>query len=220
MNKQWSEVDHYITHHLIKEDATLEEVLEANKAAGLPAVDVAPNQAKFLYILALIKGAKRILEIGTLGGYSTIWLAKALPKDGKLLTLEYNPKHVEVATANITNAGVADLVDIITGPALDTLSSLYYNESSKFDLIFIDADKENNAEYLKWAIKLSKKGTVIIGDNVVRKGEVTNSSSSDRKVQGIRRYYEALGQTPNLISTAIQTVGEKGYDGFSIGVVK
>lgn len=217
--QQWIEVDAYITKQLLHPDETLENVLEANAKAGLPAIDVAPNQAKFLYLLALIKGAKRILEIGTLGGYSTIWLARALPKDGRLITLELDGHHAEVAKSNIASAGLSDLVEVRIGSALETLAKLKDEGVGPFDFIFIDADKQNNAEYLKWALKFSRKGTVIIGDNVVRKGEVVNASNTDSNVQGIRRFFDTLASESQLSSTAIQTVGSKGYDGFAIGVV-
>ncbi|MDG5472312.1 O-methyltransferase [Jeotgalibacillus sp. ET6] len=215
----WTEVDSYISTHLHKEDPVMDHVLQTNADSGLPAIDVAPNQAKFLHIIALIKGARRILEIGTLGGYSTIWLARALPEDGKLITLEYNPKHAEVARGNIDSAGLASKVEIRTGLANDSLAALHEEGAEPFDLIFIDADKENLPDYLKWSRKLSKPGTVIIGDNVVRNGEVVNASSSDASVQGVRRYFEEMLSEEGVTSTALQTVGSKGYDGFSISVV-
>lgn len=217
--QKWIEVDAYITKQLLPPDETLENVLEANAKEGLPAIDVAPNQAKFLHLLALIKGAKRILEIGTLGGYSTIWLARALPSDGRLITLELDGHHAEVAKSNIASAGLSDLVEVRIGPALETLAKLNDEGVAPFDFIFIDADKQNNSEYLRWALKLSRKGTVIIGDNVVRKGEVVNASSTDSNVQGIRHFFDTLASESQLSSTAIQTVGSKGYDGLAIGVV-
>jgi predicted O-methyltransferase YrrM len=217
--KKWTEVDTYITNKLLPVDTILDGVLKTNAEAGLPAIDVAPNQAKFLYLLALIKGAKRILEIGTLGGYSTIWMARALPEDGRLITLESEVYHAEIAEANIEKAGLSNVVEVRVGLALETLSMLYEEKVCPFDLIFIDADKQNNAEYLKWALKLSQKGTVIIGDNVVRGGEVVNTSSTDSSVQGIHRFFDLLEDESQLSATAIQTVGSKGYDGFAIGVV-
>lgn len=217
--KKWDEVDAYIISQLLPKDSILEEILVANAEAGLPAIDVAPNQAKFLYLLALIKGAKRILEIGTLGGYSTIWLARALPVDGHLITLESEVHHAEVAKLNIARAGLSNLVEVRIGSALETLPKLNDEGAHPFDLIFIDADKQNNSEYLKWALKLSRKGTVIIADNVVRKGDVVNASSTDSSVQGVRHFFNILASEPKLSSTAIQTVGSKGYDGFSISVV-
>ncbi|KEK21705.1 O-methyltransferase [Bacillus gaemokensis] len=217
--KKWTEVDAYITRKLLPVDSILEGVLEANAKAGLPAIDVAPNHAKFLHLIALIQGAKRILEIGTLGGYSTIWMARALPADGRLITLESEVHHAEVAKSNIARAGLSDLVEVRIGPALETLPKLNDEGVCPFDLIFIDADKQNNSEYLNWALKLSRKGTVIIGDNVVRKGEVVNASSTDSSVQGVRSFFDALASEPQLSSTAIQTVGSKGYDGFAISIV-
>ncbi|WP_242219343.1 O-methyltransferase [Bacillus cereus group sp. BfR-BA-01380] len=217
--QKWIEVDAYITNQLLSADETLKNVLEANSKAGLPAIDVAPNQAKFLHLLALIQGAKRILEIGTLGGYSTIWLARALPADGHLITLELDDHHAEVAKSNIASAGLSDLVEVRIGPALETLPKLNDEGVGPFDFIFIDADKQNNSEYVKWALKLSRKGTVIIGDNVVRKGEVVNASSTDPNVRGTRNFFDVLASESKLTSTAIQTVGSKGYDGFAIGVV-
>lgn len=217
--QKWIEVDAYFTNQLLPAEETLENVLEANSKAGLPAIDVAPNQAKFLHLLALIKGAKRILEIGTLGGYSTIWLARALPEDGRLITLELDGHHAEVAKSNIASAGLSDLVEVRIGPALEMLAKLNDEGVDPFDFIFIDADKQNNSEYLKWVLKLSRKGTVIVADNVVRKGEVVNTSSTDSNVQGIRRFFDTLASESQLSSTAIQTVGSKGYDGFAIGVV-
>ncbi|MDC2864603.1 O-methyltransferase [Bacillus sp. BP-3] len=217
--QKWIEVDAYITKQLLPSDEILENVLEENSKAGLPAIDVAPNQAKFLHLLALIKGAKRILEIGTLGGYSTIWLARALPADGRLITLELEGHHAEIAKSNVASAGLSDLVEVRIGPALESLAKLNDEGVGPFDFIFIDADKQNNSKYLKWALKLSRKGTVIVADNVVRKGEIVNAGSTDTNVQGIRRFFNTLASEPQLSSTAIQTVGSKGYDGFAIGVV-
>ncbi|OPA34597.1 methyltransferase [Bacillus cereus] len=217
--KKWNQVDTYITNQLLPKDPIFEEILATNAEADLPAIDVAPNQAKFLHLLALIQGAKRILEVGTLGGYSTIWLARSLPEDGHLVTLELENHHAEVAKLNIVRAGLSNLVEVRIGPALETMSNLYNEGAEPFDMIFIDADKQNNAEYLKWALKLARKGTVIIGDNVVRNGEIVNSISTDSNVQGVRRFFDTLASEPLLSSTAIQTVGSKGYDGFSISVV-
>jgi predicted O-methyltransferase YrrM len=181
--------------------------------------DVAPNQGKLLQLLALLVGARMILEIGTLGGYSTIWLARALPVGGRLVTLEADPRHAEVARANIDRAGLADVVDMRVGPALDTLPQLEKEGIESFDLIFIDADKQNNPQYLSWALKLSRRGTLIIGDNVVRDGAVIDAASSDPVVQGLRRFFELLGDEPRLSATALQTVGSKGYDGFAMALV-
>ncbi|OHX12172.1 methyltransferase [Chromobacterium sphagni] len=218
--QQWNAVDDYFSRSLVKQDAALEAALADSAAAGLPAINVAPNQGKFLNLLARIHGARRILEIGTLGGYSAIWLARALPADGRLVTLEFEPRHVEVAAANLARAGQADKVDIRQGAALDTLAQLIAEGAAPFDLIFIDADKPNNPHYLELALRLSRPGTVIIGDNVVRKGEVVNAASADPAIQGTRRFIELLGANPRLSATALQTVGAKGYDGFALAIVE
>lgn len=211
----WTDVDRYLIDALIGSDPMQEQTLEANRAAGLPEIDVAPNQGKLLYLIARLAGARRILEIGTLGGYSTIWLARALSADGRLITLEYNPKHAEVAAANIARCGLSDRVEIHTGPALESLPHL----TGPFDLIFIDADKPNNAAYLEWALKLSRPGSAIICDNVVRSGAVIDPASADPGVIGTRRLLDALRADPRLDATAIQTVGMKGYDGFALAIV-
>jgi predicted O-methyltransferase YrrM len=216
----WTAVDRYFSEQLSLTDPAVDSALAANKAAQLPAIDVAPNQGKLLNLLARMVGARRILEIGTLGGYSSIWLARALPAGGQLVTLEFNPKHAEIARANIAGAGLAHLVDIRIGAALETLPKLQNELSAPFDMIFIDADKSNNAEYARWALKLSRPGTLIIIDNVVRDGGVIDASSSDKDVQGARRLFETLAAEPRLDSTALQTVGSKGYDGFAIALVK
>ncbi|CAI8801850.1 Catechol O-methyltransferase [Priestia megaterium] len=216
----WNEVDLYMNDKLIQPDPILDEVLKANQEAELPAIDVSPSQGKFLHLLASLKGAKRILEIGTLGGYSTIWLARALPKDGQLITLELSAHHAEVARANLKRAGVSHLVEVIVGPGLDTLAVLKDRGTDPFDLIFIDADKPNNPNYLKWALELSKRGSLIICDNVVRQGHVVNSESEDENVKGIRQFMNALAQEKRISATAIQTVGSKGYDGFIVGIVE
>jgi len=216
----WTAVDTYICDTLIPQDALLDAVLRENAIAELPAMDVAPNQGKLLHLLARIRGAKRILEIGTLGGYSTIWLARALPPDGRLVTLEFEPKHAEVAAANIANAGLSDVVEIRVGPALDTLAKLHQEGCAPFDLIFIDADKPNNPGYLEWSLRLSRPGTVIIGDNVVRDGAVTDPANPDPRVQGVRQFIQMMADDPRLDATALQTVGSKGYDGFTLAVVK
>jgi predicted O-methyltransferase YrrM len=216
---QWTAVDRYFSEQLSLSDPALDAALAANRAAELPAIDVAPNQGKFLQLLALLVGARKILEIGTLGGYSSIWLARALPAGGRLITLEFNPKHAEVARANIAGAGLAHLVDIRVGAALDTLGKLQNEITEPFDLIFIDADKPNNAEYLRWALKLSRRGTLIIIDNVVRDGSVIDAASSNPDVQGARRLFEQLAAESRLSSTALQTVGIKGYDGFALAIV-
>ncbi|MBW7454198.1 O-methyltransferase [Paenibacillus sepulcri] len=215
----WTQVDRYITERLIPHDPVLEKVLAANQEAGLPAIDVTPNQGKLLNIWAQMQGAKRILEIGTLGGYSTIWLARALPAGGQLVTIELDPHHAETARANISLAGLDDIVELRAGDALEQLALLEKEQAAPFDLIFIDADKPSNPAYLKWALHFSRKGTVIIGDNVVRDGEIINENSSDPRVIGVREFYDLLAEEPGITATAIQTVGSKGYDGFAIGIV-
>jgi predicted O-methyltransferase YrrM len=215
--KSWGEVDGYIGERLLAgADPVFEAVLRANAAAGLPAIDVSPAQGKFLNLLVRIAGAKRILEIGTLGGYSTIWMAKALPEGGRLTTLEYSAKHAAVASENLARAGVLDLVEIRVGAALEALPKL----NGPFDLIFIDADKPNNPNYLEWALRLSRTGSIIILDNVVRDGRIVDAKSSDASVLGARAGFEFLRSHPRIDSTALQTVGLKGWDGFVLGVVK
>ncbi|PRO39741.1 O-methyltransferase [Bacillus sp. LLTC93] len=220
MEQVWGKVDEYIKDKLMAKDDVLEQALTKNKQAGLPEIDVSPAQGKMLYLLAKTKGAKRILEIGTLGGYSTIWLARALEADGELITLEAVSHHVETAQQNIDRAGLAERVTIFQGKALDTLSQLKEQDALPFDLIFIDADKPNNPKYLKWALHFSKKGTVIIADNVVRNGAVLHASDQDERVKGTREFFDLLKQEPRIEATAIQTVGEKGYDGFVYGIAK
>lgn len=215
----WDRVDQYITERLIPHDAVLEEVLSVNQQAGLPPYDVSPSQGKFLNLLVQMKGARRILEIGTLGGYSTIWMARALPSDGKIVTLELDPFHAEVAQANLSLAEVDHLVELRVGDALQQLSQMEKEAVEPFDFIFIDADKPNNPNYLKWALKFSHPGTVIIGDNVIREGEVINEYSNDPRVVGVREFYDLLAEEPRISCTALQTVGSKGYDGFVIGIV-
>jgi predicted O-methyltransferase YrrM len=204
---------------MVRADAALDAALAASDAAGLPAINVAPNQGKLLHMLALMVGAKRILEIGTLGGYSTIWMARALPAGGRLITLEADRKHAELARRNIDAAGVGALVEIQLGKALELLPAVAAAQE-RFDLIFIDADKANTVPYFEWALKLARPGSVIVVDNVVRKGAVADPSSSDKDVQGMRRFYDRLADEPRVIATAIQTVGSKGYDGFAIAIVK
>jgi predicted O-methyltransferase YrrM len=216
----WTAVDEYLTETLIPADPILEATLAANAAASLPEMDVAPNQGKFLHVLARIQGAKRILEIGTLGGYSTIWLARALPADGLVVTLEFDRHHAEVATANLRRAKLEKQVQILVGPALDSLALLHEQQVSPFDFIFIDADKPNNPAYLDWSLRLSRPGTVIVGDNVIRDGEVANARSRDPKVLGVRGFFERMAADPRLDATALQTVGAKGYDGFSLALVR
>ncbi|NIJ13150.1 putative O-methyltransferase YrrM [Saccharomonospora amisosensis] len=214
---QWTAVDDYFNTHLLGADPALDAAAEASAEAGLPAIAVAPSQGKLLYLLARTSRARSILEIGTLGGYSTIWLGRALPSDGKLITLEVDEHHAEVARENIDRAGLAARVDIRVGKALDTLPSV--REDSPFDLVFIDADKPNIAEYFRWAVELSRPGTVIVVDNVVRGGEVADAGSEDPAVRGVRHLIELLSTEPRVEATALQTVGAKGYDGLAIALV-
>ncbi|WP_336238654.1 O-methyltransferase [Enterobacter chuandaensis] len=218
MQQQWSAVDNYMISSLIPEDEVLEKVLENNKRAGLPEHDVAANQGQLLALFVRMTQARRILEIGTLGAYSSIWMARALPPDGKLITLEADPTHAGVARQNIRLAGLSDRIELIEGPALKSLEN--FGDVLPFDLIFIDADKPNNPGYLEWALHYSRPGTVIIGDNVVRDGEVINGESDDARVLGVRRFIEMMGDNPRLTATALQTVGIKGWDGFTLAIVE
>lgn len=221
MNQElFASVDHYLADKLIPTDQRLDDVLKANKDAGLPSIDVSPTQGKLLNLLARMHSAKRILEVGTLGGYSTIWLARALPTDGKLITLELNPKHADVAAANIQRAGLRHLVEQRVGSALESLANLHAEKVAPFDFIFLDADKPNNPNYLDWAIRLSRPGTVIICDNVIRDGAIIDANDTDPSIKGTRLLFEKLSAHPQLDATAIQTVGSKGYDGFAIAIVK
>jgi predicted O-methyltransferase YrrM len=216
---QWSAVDRYITDLFLAPDPALEAALASSAAAGLPAISVSPTQGKLLHLLARAQGARRILELGTLGGYSTIWLARALPAGGQLISLEVDPKHAEVAHANLARAGLTSVVEIRLGPALDTLQQLATERRGPFDLIFIDADKPGYADYLKWSLKLSRSGTLIIADNVVRKGAVADPTSKDENVLGIRKFNEVLAAEKRVTTTVIQTVGSKGYDGLALILV-
>lgn len=217
MRNRWTAVDDFLADCLLPSDLVLDAVRAANTAAGLPAIDVSPLQGRLLELLARMAGARRILEIGTLGGYSTIWLARALSKGGRLVTLEAEPRHAEIAQANITRAGLADVVDIRVGLALDLLPALTHEAS--FDFIFIDADKSELPDYLSWALKLSRVGTVIIGDNVVRDGEIASPDCVDPMVQGVQRFLKMIAEEPRLSGTVIQTVGCKGWDGIAVAVV-
>ena len=216
---QWTAVDRYITDLLLPSDAALEGALASSAAAELPAIAVSPPQGKLLHLLARAMRARTILEIGTLGGYSTIWLARALPAGGRLVTLEADAKHAEIARANIARAGLSGVVDLRLGLALDTLPKLAAEGRSPFDLVFIDADKQGNADYFTWALELTRVGSVIVVDNVVRKGEVIDASSTDAMVQGVRRFNDVLAAEPRVSATEIQTVGSKGYDGFAMVLV-
>lgn len=220
VNQQlWSDVDQYFADALIPADPALDGALTASAEAGLPTISVAPNQGKLLHLLARIQGARSILEIGTLGGYSTIWLARALPDGGRLITLEADPKHADVAGRNIAAAGLADRVDLRLGPALDTLPRVDAEGAGPFDFIFIDADKANIPDYFAWAVKLSRPGTVVVIDNVVRGGAVVDADSESADVQGIRRLHDQLKSEPRVDATTLQTVGSKGWDGLTIAVI-
>jgi predicted O-methyltransferase YrrM len=216
---QWTEVDQYFSEQLLPSDPSLEAALDTSVAAGLPAISVSPNQGKLLQIFAQLLGARSILEIGTLGGYSTIWLARGLREGGHLVTLEVDPKHAEVARLNISRAGLKDVVEIRVGNALETLPQLSAERHGPFDLIFIDADKQNIPTYFEWAMKLSRPGTLIVVDNVVRSGAVIDADSGDASVQGVRRFVELLRAQAGASGTVIQTVGIKGYDGLAIVLV-
>ncbi len=215
----WTAVDDYFDSLFIPRDPVLDKALEVSEAAGLPAIQVPPNLGKLLYILATIQDSRTVLEIGTLAGYSTIWLARALPDDGRVITLEADPKHADLARENIARAGLADKVDIRLGKALDTLPQIADEGLAPFDLIFIDADKPNNSAYLDWSLKLSRPGSLIIGDNVVRNGRVIDAHTTDPNVQGVRDFNAMLAAEPRLTTTALQTVGSKGYDGFAVALV-
>lgn len=218
--KTWAAVDDYIVASLFGADPVLDAVLAANHDQGLPAIDVSPAQGKLLSLLARMQGAKKILEIGTLGGYSTIWMARALPVGGKIVTLELDPHHAKVARSNFERAGVSERVELRVGPALQSLAVLGAENAGPFDLIFIDADKPSNPHYLSWALRLSRPGTVIICDNVIRDGAVLDEDDHDANVVGARAAFSFIGGDKRLQATAIQTVGAKGYDGFAIAIVE
>jgi predicted O-methyltransferase YrrM len=219
MQDVWKQVDAYFSDLLTPPDEVLTAALAANKKAGLPPIDVTPLQGKFLEFLVRISGAHRILEIGTLGGYSTIWLARGLPADGRIVSLELVPLHAEVARANLSRAGALHQVDLRVGPAIESLQALSESGCAPFDLIFIDADKQSYPEYLQLALKLSRPGTVIIADNVVRNGRVADAQCPDANVQGVRRFTEMLAADNRVSTTVLQTVGTKGYDGFALALV-
>ena len=212
---RWAEVDAYIADRLLGSDPALTATLAANAAAALPDIDVSPAQGRMLHLFARLTGARRILEVGTLGGYSTIELARALPADGRLVTLEIDPHHAKIARANLARAGVAERVEVLVGPAAETLRTL----DGPFDLVFIDADKPSNVTYLREALRLSRPGTTIIVDNVVREGGVLEADSTDERIQGTRALFDAIHAEPRLTATAIQTVGSKKWDGFVLAVV-
>ena len=215
----WTHVDRYFNDRLLEEDPVLKSTLESNAQAQLPAIDVSPSQGKLLYLLARLQSAKRILEIGTLGGYSTIWLARALAPDGKVTTLELEKKHAAIAQTNIDRAGLSNQVEIIVGKAVDSLKALEQSGKGPFDFIFIDADKESLPAYFSWALRLSRTGSVILVDNVVRGGAVLDENSEDESVRGVQQMVEILSSRSGVEATAVQTVGAKGHDGFIIAYV-
>ncbi|GAB3036331.1 O-methyltransferase [Parafrigoribacterium mesophilum] len=220
MSESWTVVDAYLNGVLIPDDPSGQSALEANAAAGLPAIDVTPTQGKLLQLLVRIGGARRVLEIGTLGGYSTLWISRGLGDGGLVTSLEVNAKHARVARANLDAAGVGDRVTIRIGPALESLARLVDEGEEPFDFVFIDADKRNNARYLRWALKLTRSGSVIVCDNVIRGGDVADPDVTDPDVEGTREFLEAVGSEPRLDATALQTVGAKGWDGFALAVVR
>ena len=215
----WKQVDRYFTNALIASDDGFDAAMKANRKADLPAIDVTALQGKFLEILVRTTGARRVLEIGTLGGYSTLWLASALPENGVVVTLELEPRHAGVAMHNLKSAGLANKVDLRVGPAAKTLKALAQEHTAPFDFIFIDADKASYPEYLEWSMKLSRTGTLIVTDNVVRDGKVIDPENPDPHIQGVRRFTELVAAEPRLSTTVLQTVGSKGYDGFALSVV-
>lgn len=219
MSDVWGRVDDYIVEMLVDEDAALADALASNAAGGLRPIDVSAAQGKFLHLLVRMSGARRVLEVGTLGAYSTIWMAKALPPEGRVVTLEYDPHHAEVARGNIERAGLSDRIEVRVGAAAETLPVLAAEKPEPFDFVFIDADKPSNTIYLDWAIKLGRPGTVIVLDNVVRDGQLANAASTDPNVKGSRGAFELIAANPRLSATALQTVGSKGYDGFAVMIL-
>lgn len=219
MHRQWAEIDAYFAERFVPSDPTLDAVLAANADALLPPHDVSPLQGRFLELLVRMTRASRVLEIGTLGAYSTIWMARALPHNGRIVTLESDDRHARIAHANIERAGLTGRIDLRIGPALTTLPALEAEQLGPFDLVFIDADKPSNPDYLDWALRLTRPGSVIIGDNVVRDGAVADPGSSEPSVLGVRRFADLIAEEPRLIATAMQTVGVKGWDGFAMALV-
>ncbi|TMQ68500.1 MAG: O-methyltransferase [Candidatus Eisenbacteria bacterium] len=217
--ERWTAVDRYVSDLLLPSDPALQAALDASAAAGLPAIQVSPPQGKLLFLIAQVQKARTILEIGTLGGYSTIWLARGLAPDGRLITLEIDPRHAAIAQANLARAGLSDVVDVRVGPARDTLRQLAQDGNEPFDLVFIDADKPGYPEYLTLVLRLVRRGSLIVADNVVRDGAVADASSTDPNVQGVRRFNAMLAAEPRVSATVLQTVGSKGYDGFAVALV-
>ena len=220
MSETWNAVDQYLCEQLVGHDPALEAALASSTAAGLPAIAVSPNEGKWLHLMALTLGARRILELGTLGGYSAIWLARALPEGGQLVTLEADARHAEVARASLARAGLAARVDLRVGPALESLPVLAAERGAPFDFTFLDADKVNNPEYFDWAVRLSRPGALIVVDNVVREGRVIDASSADPSVRGVRRLLEQVASDLRVSATAFQTVGAKGWDGMLVARVR
>ena len=216
---RWAEVDRHLVETLLDPDSALDAALQASADAGLPAIAVAPNQGKLLHLLARLAGARHILEIGTLGGYSGIWLARALPVGGRLVTLEADPRHADVARANFARAGLAGVVDLRVGRALETLPMLAAEAREPFDFVFIDADKPSLPDYFEWAVRLSRAGAAIVVDNVVRDGAIVDAASDDPAVLAVRRLHAGIARDPRVTATALQTVGSKGYDGFTLALV-
>ena len=219
MQETWAAVDRYFGERLAPHDEALAACVDTNREAGLPSIDVPALMGKFLELMVRISGARNVLEIGTLGAYSTIWLARALPDGGQVITLEIDPHHAEIAHKNLARAGVLERVEITVGPAIDAMRALYEGAAPPFDLVFIDADKKSIPEYLDWSVKLSRPGTIIIVDNVVRDGKVLDENSADPDIRGVRRMTEMMASNPRLSATAIPTVGARGYDGFAMAVV-
>jgi predicted O-methyltransferase YrrM len=217
--KIWTAVDEYMNQLLVPPDAALEESVRSSEAAGLPPIQVSPTQGKLLHLLARMAGAKKVLEIGTLGGYSTIWMARALPAGGRVLTLELSAKHADVARKNFRHAGLEERIELREGAALESLAKIAGEGIAPFDFIFIDANKSNMPEYFEWALKFSRAGGVIIADNIVRDGKVIDADSKDPDIQGVRRFNEMLAKETRVSATEIQTVGSKGYDGFALILV-
>lgn len=215
----WTAVDEYLTGALAPGDAALDAAVAASEAAGLPPIQVTPNEGKLLHLLARALGARRILEVGTLGGYSTIWLARALPAEGRVVTLELDPHHADVARANVARAALAERVELRVGPALDSLAALAAEGGAPFDFVFIDADKARIPAYFEWALRLTRRGSLVVVDNVVRGGAVLDAGTADADLRGIREFLERAGADPRVVVTALQTVGSKGHDGFALALV-
>ncbi|WP_193180153.1 O-methyltransferase [Nisaea sediminum] len=218
--KTWDAVDGYFTEALVPEQTEFQKALDASEASDLPAISVSANVGKFLQLLARMIGARKVLEVGTLGGYSTLWFASALPADGKVVTLEFEPLHAEVARGNFREAGYADRIEVRVGPALDSFPGVEADGIGPFDLAFIDADKKNNPGYFEWALKLVRPGGLILIDNVVRDGRVLDAATRDVNVQGVRKVIDMIAKEPRVDATALQLVGIKGYDGLAICLVK